>query len=343
MTIPLTAKMPVPFYPPALLKRNQELHQEGKEQIHLMIRVPTPYERDAFSASLVRGGVVHYSRTQIRDLMLAGVAFLYPPEDFERIHGELEGLWQAKDAIDKVQIERTARMLELLEQQQALPPEKHLTQEAMEKELLALQPEVMIDEPTRVRVTAIQQDIASRYEPLQKAFADLAEQDIRRNWLCVEIYVINWKGLEHAPDGNGHGGITRPEAEYLRKHIGAEAFDQIGDFVMGLQSIDGDEEKNLASLIESSSAPIGSTLAESMASTEPGSSTDEPSIAIPDTGLPEMIASSSSSTKASKTTTAASPSSPTAKPSSTSRRSSSARSGRSAVTPRKPRSSKAKG
>ena len=40
-------------------------------------RVPTMYERDKFAAALVRGGVVHYSKNQIRDLMLAGVTHLF--------------------------------------------------------------------------------------------------------------------------------------------------------------------------------------------------------------------------------------------------------------------------
>lgn len=318
MPIPLTATDHVDFTPPAILPRNIELMKAGKTPIKLRLRVPTMYERDSFSAAMVRGGVIHYSRQQIRDLMLAGVVFLYGEEKFEAIRTDLEGLWQMADAVKEAELKRTEFYLETMERQAELPPEKHLTEQEFEAALQAIQPDVQLDEATRVRVTAIQQDVTARYEPLQKAFADLAEQDIRRNWLCAEIYVAGWEGLAHQPDGNGKGGITRREAEWLRGQIGKDAFDQLGAFVLAMHSLDEDEEKNLASLIESSSAPIGSTLAESMASSEPGNSTVEPSTEIPDTGSPETIASSSSSTNPSKTKTGRSGRSRTAKRSSTS-------------------------
>lgn len=321
MAVPITARHPVDFTPPALLARNLDLVKEGKPPILIKVRVPTMYERDAFSAALVRGGVVHYSRSQIRDLMRAGVVSLYPAERFDELRQNLEDLWQLADAINKCELDRSEKFLELMERQAELPPEKHMSDADMEAELQKIQPSIVMDEPTRVKITAIQQDITSRYEPLQKAFADLAEQDVRRNWLCVEIYVGDWEGLQYSPTGNGRGGCTRGEAEYLRMQIGEKAFDEIGGFVFAMHSIDGDEEKNLASLIESSSAAIGSTLAGSMMPTEtpaPGSSTGEPSIETPGTGSAPTTESSSSFTKPSKRKTAKSAASPTAAPSSTS-------------------------
>ena len=305
MTIPLTARVPIDFTPMALAKRTP--------RVTFKIRVPTPYERDAFAAELVRGGVVHYSRTQIRDLMLAGVAFLFPNDQFDQIRGELEELWQAGDAQQKCNQKRAERYVELLERQVSLPDDKKMTDEEMEADLQQIQPEVQIPETQRVRVTAIQQDVTSRYHPLQKAFADLAEQDIRRSWVCVESYVNGWDGLEFKPAGNGRGGITRTEAEWLRSHIGKEAFDQLGDFIFAMQSIDEDEEKNLALLIASTSAPIGSELAESMSeASRAGSSTDEPSTPIPDDASAKTTESSSSSSSKRGTKTGKSASTPTA-------------------------------
>lgn len=100
----------------------------------------------------------------------------------------------------------------------------------------------------------------------------------------------------------------------MRAQVGYDAFEQLGEFIFAMHAIDGDEEKNLASLIESSSAPTGSTAAESMGNTELGSSTDEPSTPTPDVGSPKTTASSSNSSKRSATKTAKSASGPTAKP-----------------------------
>jgi hypothetical protein len=311
MGIPLTARMPVEFTPPSLLVRNQliaaenmrraERGEEPSDAIKIIVRVPTMYERDSFSAALVRGGVVHYSRKQIRDLMLAAASHLHDDAEFEQLSADLQELWAAADAANACQQLRTDRYIQLMDQQKHLPKTaKRMTEEEMEAELQTIQPESVIDDLKRVRVTAMQQDLTSRYEPIQKAFADLAEQDTRRAWLCIELYVVNWHGLHATPDGNGRGGITRPEAEFLRVQIGAEAFEELADFIYAMHGIDGDEEKNLASLIENTSAPIGSTLAESMASNEAGPSTDTPTTPIPETGSPKTTDSSSSSTKRSR-------------------------------------------
>lgn len=323
MAIPLTARMPVEFTPPALLVRNQlieaenarraERGEEPNDEIKIIVRVPTMYERDSFSAALVRGGVVHYSRKQIRDLMLAAASHLHDDAEYDQLSADLQELWDAADAAHECQQLRTDRYIALMEQQKNLPKSaKRMGEDELEAELQTIQPKSVIDDLKRVRVTAMQQDLTSRYEPIQKAFADLAEQDTRRAWLCVEIYVVNWYGLHFKPDGNGRGGITRAEAEFLRVQIGAEAFEQLADFIYAMHGIDGDEEKNLASLIENSSAPIGSTLAESMASNEAGTSTDTPIGPTPESGSPKTTDSSSPSSKRSRTRTGKSAPSQTA-------------------------------
>lgn len=318
MAVPLTARAPIEFTPPSLLTRNAQIASENVERaenkedalppIKIIVRVPTMFERDAFAARLVRGGVVHYSQPQIRDLCRAGVTFLYPPEEFEPKCELLDAIWSAGDAMKVCRGMRAERYVELMEQQaaeQATNPKfKPMSEEDMEAEILKIEPDIVISDSDRVKGTAIQQDITSRYEPLQKAFADLAEQDIKRDWICVETYVVNWHGLEHMPNGDGRGGITRHEAEYLRQNIGSAAFDELAAFIFAMHSIDGDEEKNLASLIESSSGLTGSTASESRANDEPGNSTDELSTPTPDGESPKTIASSSSSTKRSARKTA---------------------------------------
>ncbi len=314
MAIPLTARAPIPFTPPSLTRRTNDANalriqngEEPKPMPEIIVRVPTMYERDSFASAMVRGGVVHYSRNQIRDLMLAGVTHLYPEDRFDEIRTDLQDLWAAGDAMTEATNRRTDRYVELMEKQAALPPGKRMKDAEIEAELQQIQPDVQVSESARVKITAIQQHITSLYPPLQEAFANLAEQDVRRAWLCVEIYVINWKGLEHTPEGNGRGGVTRDEAEWLRGQIGGEAFDELGNFIFAMHSIDGDEEKNLASLIESSSALTGSPATpESMSApvNENGTSTDAPSTSTPADGSPKTTASSSDSTTPAKRKTA---------------------------------------
>lgn len=321
MGIPLTAREPVPFTPPALANRNREENiarqargEAPLQPVKIICRVPTMYERDSFAAALVRGGVVNYSRRQIREMMLAGVAHLLPEDQFDEKAEQLQALWTWDDAQKKCQNDRTERYGEIMEQQATLPVKKRLTDAQIEAELAKIVPEVVMPEADRIRINALQQDVQARYEPMRRAFADLAEQDTRRRWICVETYVVNWQGLEHTPDGNGHGGIDRQEAEWLRGQIGGDAFDQLADFIFAMHWIDGDEEKNLASLIESSSALTGSNQPESKSDqdTSAGSSTAEPTTKTRATASPKTSASSSARGKRSATKTDASASSPTA-------------------------------
>jgi hypothetical protein len=163
---------------------------------------------------------------------------------------------------------------------------------------------------------------------LQKVFADLAEQDARRAWLQAEVYVAGWRVenrtdeadtvLAYQPDGNGRGGLKKHEAEYLRRAIGQDAWMELSEFITALHSLDADEEKNLASLLASMSAQIGSTPSESKASSESGASTDVPISATPESESATTTESSSSSTTRSGTKKAKSEPGPTGGDSSTS-------------------------
>ena len=278
MPIPITARAPVEFRPPS------------KPGVTIIINVPTPYQRDAFAASLARAGVVHYTRSQIRDLMLAAVSATFP-DDFDTYRENLEEVWSADDAQGRANLLRAQLEVEMREKSVAQykgvePTDKQ--RKTLEKDIAAalnkIQPDVVVDMQKRVAVAALQQDMMSRFAPLQKALGELAEQQTKRNWLTIETYVHGWRDLPDNPDGDGKdpSGITRAEAEYMRQHIGMEAFNETGDFIFALMSLDGDEEKNLASLLENMSAPTGSTASESTASSEDGTSTDEPSGSIPE-------------------------------------------------------------
>lgn len=310
MTIPLTAaRGAVEFRPPALYPKDGDGHFKKRDRdVIILIRVPTMYERDSFASALVRGGVVHHGPKEIRHLLLAGVQVLYPPEQFDSIRADLEELWAVTDEEQKVQRLQMERLAELLDVE---PGKKPPSQKEIEKELEKIVAEVKMDAGKRIRVFAQQQHVMASYAPLQAVFADLAEQDARRSWLQAEVYVTGWrvenrsseddKVLEHQPDGNGRGGLKKHEAEYLRGQIGQDAWLEVSEFITALHGLDGDEEKNLASLLASMSAQIGSTPPGSKASSESGDSTDEPTSPTRATGSRKTTGSSSNSTKRSGT------------------------------------------
>lgn len=293
--IPITAREPVRWTPPALAIKaqiaNDEALRKGNpvlEPAQVHIRVPTPFERDGWAAALVRGGVSYYSKKQIRDAFMAGLAFLTPDENqfAEAEHG-MQMLWAYVDAQEKMHEQHQNRFNELAEANLNLPTDQQRTVEQMvaqvEEEIVS---DVEMPSQQRVRLVAIQQRIQQSYEPLRNMMADLAEQESRTRWLSIETYVVGWSGLPHTPIGNGRGGITRTEAEWLRREIGEVAFNEAADLIYAMHGLDGDEEKNLASLIESYSVLTGSTATESMASSELGSSKGEPSTETPDSASP---------------------------------------------------------
>jgi hypothetical protein len=303
MAIPLTAREPVPFRPPSLAAT--------KPDFTAMIRVPTMYERDAYQAALVRGGIVHYSKSSIRELMLAGAIALHGEDKFDTMRADFEDMWAAGDAMTECNQHRIELNIELVEKNEELPEGQKITVEEMQKRMDAIKPDIEIDGARHVRITALQQDVTSRYEPLQKAFADLAEQETRRDWLNIETYVTGWSGLSHTPDGNGRGGITRREAEWLRAQIGSIAFTEISGVIFSMHGLDDDDEKNLASLLENASLQAGSTATEMTTGSDAGNSGDEPSIETLAPVLPATTEPSSKSSKASETKTTKSEPSPT--------------------------------
>lgn len=264
MAIPLTARAPVNFNPPS------------KPLAKIYVRVPTPFERDNFHAALVRGGIVHYSAEQLRDLMLSGIFALYP-EKFDEYRSLMEEFYLAGDEEKKLIDKQFQRLVELEDQNSLLPPAKQRSREAMIEEVeKEIAPSFVFPQSKRVAAAALQMDIRARYEPVQKAFADMAEQDSKRAWLTAEVYVAGWQfpdterlALPGAPDpetltawetpeGNGRGGLQRHEAEYLREKLGAAAWEELAQFIMALHGLDEDEEKNLQSLLATFAAPVGS-------------------------------------------------------------------------------------
>lgn len=308
MAVPLSARAPVQFASDKLKKRL------GDDAAFILVRIPTPYERDSFDAALVRAGVVYYSREQIRDLTLAGVAALHGTAEFDDHRAKLQELWAVGDAERAARLKQTELFLQLMEENTSrvppLPPE-----EIMAK-VDEIKPDTVMSPARRAETTAFQQDILSGYPPLQKAFADLAEQDTKRAWIQAETYVTGWtgKGFKHQPDGNGRGGIQRHEAEYLRETIGADVWEELSDFITAMHGIDGDTEKNLDSLLEKLSAPTGSEQQESSPPTgsQSGSSTGDDISPTPDTGSRPTRGRSRASTKTTGKKTGRSKSSPTA-------------------------------
>lgn len=307
MAIPLTADAPVEFTPNALPKAliGKDPDDKTKHKLRIFVRVPTMLERDSYHAALTRAGVVNYTRQQLRDLSLAGVLEKFPEEDQDEITALLEELWMVSDEETRVgteQLERLQEMIEAAREKSGL--EARPDQKEVEEELAKIKPTVTMEKRRATRAAAINAELISNYEPLREALASLVEQDAKRHWMNVKAYVRGWTGLPETPEGNGMGGVTQREAEYLRGKIGSEAWGELSDFITALQGIDQDEEKNLASLLESASAPIGSTTsAPSSASSGDGNSTDARSTKTPKRASRKTTGSSSRSGKSSPTNT----------------------------------------
>lgn len=305
MAIPITIDVPVEFTPnnlPAALQGKDPV-DKSKHKFRLYIRVPTMLERDSYHAALQRAGVTHYSRQNLRDFSLAGVLELLPSEEQDEATALLEELWQVSDEetrVGGVQLERLQELVEAARESggpNAMPDQK-----LIEKELNEIKPTITMDKRRRTKAASINVKLISMYEPLREALASLVEQDSKRHWMNMKTYVNTWVGLPDTPVGNGLGGLTQDEAEYLRGKLGMEAWKETSDFITGMQGIDEDEEKNLASLLESASAPIGSKTSEPLkASSENGNSTDAPSTKTRGKGSPKTTGSSSRSGKSSAT------------------------------------------
>lgn len=311
MPIPVTARLPIPFYPPAA-------NTTPGKPVKIMLRIPTYLERDSYTAGLIRAGIIYYSKDQIRELAQAGAALLYGDDKFDEVNASLEMLWQVVDSEHRVIMARADRLRAIAEQQVGLPDNKRMTPEEIAAELEAIMPEVTMPDAQRVKAVATQQEIMSRFEPLQKATSDLAEMDSKRAWHNVQFYVVDWEGLEHNPDPVIEAIGLRPhEVDYLRKEIGRDAFEQISDFITSMMGIDGDEEKNLDSLLANMSDPTGSLPQSDQASSD-GSSTDESTPATLAGLSPKTPASSSEPTTSSRKKTDLSGPSPMAVATSTS-------------------------
>lgn len=304
MAVPLTAREPVEFTPPSAPEALREIDPAtDRPKFAIFVRVPTAVERDTYHAALVRADVKTYSKRQIRELGLAGIQELYPPEEHDELVEIMRESWSDEDAHAEMADEQRKRLIELLEEAKSkggneAVPDPKLVREEMDK----IRPSVVMDSRRKIRAISLGQEIASRFEPLREAIASLIEMDAKRAWYNAEIYVTGWRGLEHTPDGNGRGGITRHEATYLRQQIGHEAWLELSDFITAMQGIDEDEEKNLDLLLESMSAPTGSIQPTTGSGSSDGSSTDEHSSEIPEsTGSRTTTAKSSGSSSRAKT------------------------------------------
>jgi len=288
MSVPITARVPVKFPPPAL--------SETKPLVKIHCRVPTMYDRDTYGTLLIANGWVIYSRRQIRDLCLAGVEFILPPEDHAEAFALLEELWAERDAQDKAQALQLERLKELM----SMPEFPDWTKDMVTAELAKITADVVMPVERKVKASGIQNQVMGNYDPLMKALASQTAQDQRRYWITIEHYVQGWEGIEHEPDGNGNGGITRHEAEYLRSELGEKAWEQLGEFINAMMELDSSDQKNLDLLLASMSARTGSKpTGDSKESSAHGNSTDESGIPIPEEESPKTIESSSSSTTSS--------------------------------------------
>lgn len=289
MAIPLTAREPIEFRPPSL--------KEAKPDLAITVRVPTMLERDRYGAALVRSGVVFYTQKQIRDFTLAGVQEIYPAETHDEYVALLEEYWLVVDDERATQQAQAEKLIEIYEAAKA--KKKDPDPKFVAKELDKIVPSAAMDKQRRVKANGLASEIASRSPPVRDALASLTEADSKRAYLNVQTFVMGWKGLEHTIDGvPGPEGLKIHEAEYLRLQIGEEAWEELSDYITGLQSLTEDEEKNSDSPPVNTIDGTGSTQSEpKSASNEGGNSTDESSSPTPATGSRPTTGSSRKSTK----------------------------------------------
>ena len=270
MAIPLTAREPVAFTPPSLPEKYKAADGEDPK-LEILVRVPTMLERDSYAAALVRAGVASYTQRQIREIALGGVQELYDESEHDEIVALLQEMHTVVDAEAECEAAQQRRLLELHEKAKAA--KKAIDPKKVIEELDEIVPSAQMDQKRRIRAMAINQHIMAEYEPMREALGSIVDQDAKRAWLNATTYVVGWKGLPHEPDGNKRGGLAKHETEYLRNEIGSEAFQELSDFITSLQSIDEDEEKNLASLLANVPRQNGSTQSTSTASSDDGNST----------------------------------------------------------------------
>lgn len=298
MTIPLTARAPVELTP-SLAKETP-----GLEKFKVTVRVPTMLERDSYGTAMLANGVVLYTKNQIRQMALAGVQEIYPADKHEEYSTLLTELWAATDEDDDVQQKQRELLEQIYDRAEAAGQEKPSPEDVLD-ELGKIVPDFKMDRARREQAQGINSEIISTYPPLQRAISAVSAQQSKLEWMNVRTYVVGWTGLEHNLETRPSGQtLADHEIEYLRGAVGREIFAQISDLITALHSIDRDDEKNLASLLESFTDPIGSKLAPSKASSENGSSTEGSSTPTRASGSPKTTGRSSRSSKTSQTKTA---------------------------------------
>lgn len=249
--IPITADKVLSFRPMAL-----EDH-ETLSNVIIKVRVPTPFERDAYVSNLLMAGVVQHTKEQFNNITKAGIVALYKGDEKDHYLSLLELAIEFEKAKEDCLILRSNKYQEMTD----LPDGADLPSvEEIEAELEKIQPEDVISESDRDEILAVQAHLQKSYQPLVKAISDFNNRDSKTVKFNVQHYVSDWEGLEFNPAQpcDIDNPLKEHEVIYLRTQIGKLAFEQIGGFILAMQSIDQDEEKNLSLLLESMSAQIGS-------------------------------------------------------------------------------------
>jgi len=265
MAVPFTAEKQCIFRPPSL-QNHARLNK-----VKIKMRVPTPYERDMYASLMLKEGVIHHTKRDVRQLMLAGIMKAFDEETAERYRNLSETLYQVEAAEQTQQQLRRARYIDMTD----VPEDQQPTEDELNAELEKIKPEVVMPIKDRMEIIEVHQKIQSEYAPIVKVMSDLAEQEAKIEWLNIKHYVSNWEGLRdnRDTDATAEDPLEKHEAEYLRKELGADAWSEISTFIVAMMGIDQDEEKNLSLLLESMSAQTGSTTSKPLPGSKNGKST----------------------------------------------------------------------
>jgi len=267
-TLPLTARQPRPYTPPAIEKRHMaELDaweaggKKGKAPVKpiIMVAVPTSLERDTISSLLFELGVVQVTRETVRNIILEECFSLYGDEKGEELALFLEGFWVQQELFeDKVAFWQEQERQRLLDEfhggkkRDPIPMPEH-------------------DSSVRDRMRA-KREVDTIIEKSQLVRRKLGEQTSYsqvNGTMLVRLHCRGWQGFETqreaiAPAADGSGFppaeiLTEECTALFREELGHEAWQQLVVEIDGQYGLKAAEVGNSDSPPENGSKSDGST------------------------------------------------------------------------------------
>jgi hypothetical protein len=291
-TIPLTARDPRPFTPPALAKLHEnalEEHQRAKgkpadkpKKPVFYIAVPTLVERETIGSFMFELGLVQVTLDSIRNATLKAAKELIEGDAGEETALFLESHWQ-QTAIHDEQVD-------LWQQQESQRLIDEWEDRGTAREPYPMPPALTtLDD--RIRAKEVVDDLIARSRTLRRLFAAQARFSKENEIMMLRVHLRSWDGLATTREAEGGGGeaelVTEECIDALREEIGPKAWKELWQEVDGQYHLAADEVGNSASPPASGRKNDGSTPSpgeESGDSRGTASATSSSSEQIPEAG-----------------------------------------------------------